>query len=193
MDAASQEITEWVGAQILPHEAYVRAWLMRARLGLEDIDDVIQESYCRLAGLASTAHIHDPRSYFFQVARNVALEQVRRASVVRIDCVEEIEKLGFASDLPSPERVLAGREELRRIRDLINTLPARCRRIFELRKIQGMPQREVSRILGVSEHIVENDSAKGLRLILSAISGDMAETVKTKESGDEHRRHGKRR
>jgi RNA polymerase sigma-70 factor (ECF subfamily) len=188
MESDSQDIKRWVGTYILPHESYVRAWLLRARLGFEDVDDVLQESYCRLSGLTSVAHIQDPRSYFFQVARHVALEQVRRASVVRIDCVEEIEKLGFASDLPSPERVLAGREELRRIRALIDTLPARCRQVFELRKIQGLSQREVSRIMDVPEHTVENESAKGLKIILSAMAGDVPAGVKTKESRDEARR-----
>ena len=46
----------------------------------------------------------------------------------------------------------------------------RCRRIFELRKIEGLTQREVALTMGVAEHIVENDVAKGLKLILRAIA-----------------------
>jgi DNA-directed RNA polymerase specialized sigma24 family protein len=35
--------------------------------------------------LSSVEHIDDPRRYFFRVARNIVLEQVRRERVVRIE------------------------------------------------------------------------------------------------------------
>ena len=53
---------------------------------------------------------------------------------------------------------------------LIAALPDRCRRIFELRKIEGVSQREIARRLGVSEHVVENESVRGLRAILAAMT-----------------------
>jgi RNA polymerase sigma factor (sigma-70 family) len=170
MDSAPQHIIRWVGSQILPHEADVRAWLRRARLGNEDIEDILQESYCRMASLASVDHILSPRGYFFTVARNIALVRIRRARIVRIESVDEIERLEIISDAPSPERVTVGRAELARVQRLIASLPARCRRIFEMRKVQGLPQKEIARVMGLSETIVENESAKGLRLIMQAIA-----------------------
>src|SRR3546814_7210452 len=66
--------------------------------------------------------------------------------------------------------------ELDRVHRLIEGLPERCRRIFELRKIEGLPQREVAQRLGVADHVVENDVTKGLKLILQAIAeGEQAE------------------
>ena len=44
------EIVAFVGGQILPHEADVRAWLRRSGSYPADIDDIVQETYCRLAG-----------------------------------------------------------------------------------------------------------------------------------------------
>jgi RNA polymerase sigma-70 factor (ECF subfamily) len=170
MDAAPEHIIQWVGSQILPHEADVRAWLHRARLGREDIEDVLQESYCRMAGLVSVDHILSPRGYFFTVAKNIALMRLRRARVVRIDTVDEIDRLEVVSETPSPEQIAVGRGELARVYRLIAALPARCRKIFELRKIQGLPQKEIARIMGLSETIIENEAAKGLRLITRAIA-----------------------
>lgn len=159
----------WVGSEILPHERDVRAWLRRT-LDPGDVEDVVQEAYCQIARLDRVEHIRSGRAYFFTTTRNIVLMQLRRARVVRIDSVTEIDSLNIVGDEPSPERITAGRRELERVRRLIEGLPDRCRKIFELRKIEGLPQREVARRLGVSEHIVENDVGKGLKLILEAIA-----------------------
>ncbi|MCK5912139.1 MAG: RNA polymerase subunit sigma-24, partial [Caulobacter sp.] len=40
----------------------------------------------------------------------------------------------------------------------------------EMRKIEGVPQREIARRLGVTEHVVENEAVRGLRAILAAMT-----------------------
>jgi RNA polymerase sigma-70 factor (ECF subfamily) len=164
------EIVAFVGGQILPHEGDVRAWLRRSGSAAADIDDVIQETYCRLAALESIAHISSGRAYFFRTARNISIEKIRRARIVRIDCITEIDALNVVDEEPSPERVVAGRRELGRVQRLIEGLPERCRQIFTLRRIHGLSQREIAARLGVSENVVETQSARGLRLILRALS-----------------------
>lgn len=164
------EIVAFVGGRILPHEADVRAWLRRSGSAPADIDDVVQETYCRLAALDSVAHITSGRAYFFRTARNIAIEKIRRARIIRIDCVTEIDALNVVDDEPSPERVVASRRELGRVRTLIEGLPERCRHIFTLRRIHGLSQRETAARLGVTENVVEMQSARGLRLILRALS-----------------------
>ncbi|WP_338015367.1 RNA polymerase sigma factor [Altererythrobacter sp. C41] len=184
-----ERIMDWVGSEILPHEGEVRAWLRRT-LDPADIEDVVQEAYCQIARLEEVGHIRSGRAYFFTTARNVVLMQLRRARVVRIDSVTEIDNLNIVLDEPSPERVAGGRRELERVRRLIEGLPERCRRIFELRKIEGLPQREVARRLGVTEHVVENDVGRGLKLILQAIAeGERnAEQALTEMARDERAR-----
>lgn len=170
MSEARARIVAWLGRDILPHEAAVRAWLRRSFATAGDVDDIIQETYCRLAALTHIEHIAEPRGYFFQAARSVALEQIRRARVVRIETVSEIEALDLALEDPSAERIVLGRRELERVRMLIAALPERCRRVFEMRKIEGVSQREIARRLGVSENIVENEAVRGLRAILAAMT-----------------------
>src|SRR3546814_12467778 len=102
----------------------------------------------------------------------------------------EHESLDIVGDEPSPGRIAACRRELDRVRRLIEGLPERCRRIFELRTIEGLPQREVAQRLGVAEHVVENDVTKGLKLILQAIAeGEQAaDRRKTGTERDERTR-----
>jgi RNA polymerase sigma factor (sigma-70 family) len=164
------KLVAWVGSQVLPHEADVRRWLQRTLRVRDEIDDVIQEAYCRLAALGDVSHIDDPRAYFFRVTRNVVLAQMRRARVVRIETMTEIESLDLVADDPSPERVVAARWELARVQRAIASLPERCRRIVELRKLRGVSQREIARMLAVSENTVENEAARGVRLIVEALA-----------------------
>lgn len=170
MTQSRREVVAWVGGHILPHEADVRAWLRRAGNRPDEIDDIVQEAYCRLAALPGVEHIANGRAYFFQTARNIAIERIRRARIVRIDSVTEIDALNVVDSEPSPERIVAGRRELRRVQELIEGLPPRCRDIFKLRRVHGMPQREIARRLGVSENVVEMQATRGLRLILRALS-----------------------
>jgi RNA polymerase sigma-70 factor (ECF subfamily) len=167
--AKDLEIMGWVGSEILPHEADLRAWLRRS-FDSEDVEDIIQEAYCRISALNEVSHIHSGRAYLFTTARSIVLTHIRRARIVRIDTVSEIEKLDVLTDEPSAERIVLGRRELARVTRLIEALPERCRRIFELRKIHGWSQRRIAESVGVPEYTVENDIARGMKLILKAIA-----------------------
>jgi RNA polymerase sigma factor (sigma-70 family) len=157
---------------VMPHEANVRAWLRHALVPPDDIDDLVQEAYCKLAALQTIDHIDRPDAYFFQIVRNLLNDQLRRARVVRIETIGELTSLSVASEEPSPERVAVATRELERVRGLIGALPERCRQVLELRKLDGLSQRQVARRLGISESVVENEGVKGMRLILSALRSE---------------------
>lgn len=186
------EIMAWVGSEILPHEADCRAWLRRT-LNPDDLEDVIQEAYCRIAGLSEVSHIGSGRAYLFTTARMVVLERIRRSRIVSIETVAEFEQLDIGVDEPSPERIVAGHRELRRVQQLIERLPRRCGRIFKLRKIEGLSQREVAKLMKVAEHTVEYEVGKGLKLILEAIAEceKAAEAALSGTGNDERKRDSK--
>jgi len=192
MDDRRDRIVAWVGAYILPHEGAVRAWLRRSLVSQDDIDDLIQEAYCRIAALDGVDHIDRPRSYFFQVVRMLLAEQFRRSRIVRIDAVAEMDSLAIASEQPSPEQAAGARGELARVQRLIAQLPDRCRRIFELRKVEGLPQREIARRLGITESVVENEAVRGLRLIMASIREETGWPEGGAKVRDEQARNRKR-
>jgi RNA polymerase sigma-70 factor (ECF subfamily) len=153
----------------MPYEPIVRSWLSRASVSPEDSDDLIQEAYCKVAEMDAFGHIERPAAFFFQIVRNRFISQVRRARVVRIESAIDIEALTSADESPSPERIADGRREYARMQALLERLPERCRRIFEMRKIEGLPQKEIARRLGITETIVENEGSRGLRIILAGL------------------------
>lgn len=160
----------WVADHVMPHEARVRAWLGRARVAREDVDDLIQESYCCLAALDSVDHIDRPDAYFFSTARNLLVRKLRRAAVVPIVTIAEIES--FDDGRPSPEREVAGRRDYDRVLALIGRLPDPCRRVVEMRRLEGRPQREIAHALGISEGMVEWHVHNGVKTVMRMMRND---------------------
>ncbi len=153
----------------MPHEAAVRAWLRRARVSPQDVDEVIQDAYCRLSMLDSIDHIDRPDAYFFSIARNLLLRRLKRERVVPIDAIAEID--AFNDDLhPSPEQQAAARLDYAKMLDFMSTLPERCRTIVTLRKIQGWSQKEIAAHLGTTEKAVEKQVWVGMKAIQRAWS-----------------------
>jgi RNA polymerase sigma factor (sigma-70 family) len=167
-----KDVVAWVGSHVLPHEAAVRAWLRRWAGRDQDIDDVIQEAYCRLAALDDVTRIGSGRAYLFQTTRNIVLEQVRRSKIVRIDNVTDMNSLNIVDESPPMDRVVSGVRELQRVEQLIERLPLKCRRVFILRRIHGVSQREIARMFGISQNAVEKQASRGLKLIIKALEGD---------------------
>lgn len=167
----------WVAKEIMPHEPAVRRWLARSRVPSDQIDDFIQEAYCKLSALPSVEHIQRPDAYFFQTVRSLVTQQIRQSRIVRIETVTEIDALPVLSDDPSPERIVAARRELAEVLRLIGDLPARCRQVVKMRKIEGLSQKEISLRLGITETMVENDVVKGMRLISEALKKSAASDV----------------
>ena len=175
MEDNREAIIDWVALHVLPHEAFVRAWLVRAMRRSSDVDDVIQEAYCQIAELDTVGHIRNGRAYFLTAARSILLQRLRRERVVRIEAVTDIDALRVMDDEPSPEQVTGARRELERVLGLIAMLPPVCRQVIELRRIHGFSQKETARRLGVSESVVENNSIRGLRVILKALESEVAD------------------
>jgi RNA polymerase sigma factor (sigma-70 family) len=156
------------------------------------VDDVVQEAYCRIVALSDVNQIKSGRAYFFRTVSNIVIDQIRRARIVPIESGAEIEALNVVSDEATPERIVAGYHDLLRVKALIAGLPERCRRVFELRRIQGLSQKEVAQCLGVTENVVEQQSIRGLRLILKALTQAGEGKPAVLESRKWYERSGKR-
>lgn len=186
----------WLAEHVLPHEPALRAWLVHRMprgvgVGLE-VDDVVQEAYAVLATLDEVVHIRDPRAYLYTVAQSVILQYVRRARIVSIEAVAEIDRLDISHDQLSPDRYAVARQELRRLGSLMAALPTKCREAFVLRKVHGMSQREIARCMHISESTVEKHIAKGVRLLANALGreGDEYPAGSVPPSGVGRSKHG---
>lgn len=158
---------QWIARFVLPHEPALRSWLAaRLPAGME-VDDIVQETYSALAMLECVEHIEAPRAYLFAAARRVALQQLRRARIVRFESIAELERLQVVDEGGDPERQAVAGEELRRLARAIKRLPDKCREAFMLRKVDGLSQREIAEKMQISQSTVEKHIVKALRLLMA--------------------------
>lgn len=158
--------TRWFMTGILPHEPALRAWLMRKRGAGIEVDDVIQETYTVLAARDTIDDIRHPRAYLFQVAHSIVVRHVRRARVVSIQAAEDMEGFDPADDAVSPEQTAIDRDELRRLAEAIAAMPGQTRQAFVLRRVHGLPQRQIATRMNLSESTVEKHIARGVRFLI---------------------------
>lgn len=163
----------WFVAEVLPLEAALTRYLRRNWRDSAEIADLRQEVYVRVyeAGLKSRPAA--VKAFVFATARNLLIDRVRRARVVSIEAVTDLEALNVAIDEPSSDRVAIGRQELRRVMLAVDTLPPRCREVVLKRKLEGLSQREVARHMGITEDTVERQLAKGVRVLATALFGSL--------------------
>ena len=162
---------QWIAAHILQHEPELRGWLRR-RLGSfnnNDVDDLVQEAFARIWA-ADFETIRNGRAYLYATVRHLLAEYARRSRIVPIELLGEIDSLNLISEEPGPDRRVGARQELDRLRVVVAGLPVQCRRVFELRKFEGLSHRDVAKRMGLSEKTVENHLARALARIGAALA-----------------------
>ena len=155
----------WFSAHVQPHDEALRAWLRARFPALGDVDDVVQETYTRVLQLRARDPLreHAVKPLLFTTARNLVLDQLRRRQIVPMETLPDHDTLPFADDSPGIGEAVSRRQELALLAEAIQSLPERCRQILTLRKIYGIPQREIAHQLGISEHTVEAQVGIGVR------------------------------
>ncbi|MBQ1497693.1 MAG: sigma-70 family RNA polymerase sigma factor [Sphingomonas sp.] len=121
-----------------------------------DAEDAVQEVFVRLSQRKALADdVHQPESYIFATAANVATDLHRRATVRANGRHELFDDVLHAPLDLDPETICAGREALRAVVVALKELPERTRTIFILARLEQMKQAEIARRLGVSLNTVE--------------------------------------
>jgi RNA polymerase sigma-70 factor (ECF subfamily) len=177
-------IPEWIAREIVPQEAVVRRWLSRRWRHAIDVEDVIQEAYCRIASLASVDHIDNPAAYFFRTAYSVATDAMRRAGIINFTSMTQIEWSTVMDSAPLADRALEASQELERVKNLLAALPDTSRRVIELRRIEGLSRRETAERLGVSENEVKNHLVRGLQRVMKSIADTDMRTSDDEQEND---------
>lgn len=158
----SADETRWFKEEVRPHERELRAFLQRRFPTIGDIDDVVQETYARLlrarAGGAATL----TRAYLFVIARNIALDLVRRSRTVSLEGLGDLGRLSVVEEGPDAAETVSHEQELELLADAMRALPPRCREILVLRRLQGLSHRAIAERLGIAEGTVNAQLAIGV-------------------------------
>lgn len=162
---SDDELNGWFRREVLTLEPSLTAFLRGHCSQKDEIADLRQEVYEKALRGASRDLPDRAAPYVFTIARNLLITRARRARIVRIDTVADLERLPMYPDWLTPERYASARQELARAREGLEGLPPRCREVMRLRKVQGMKIREIADHLGIGTDAVEQQITRGIRLL----------------------------
>ena len=161
--ALDEPTARWFAQEVVPHEFKLRAWLAARFPQLQDLDDVVQDTYVRLFRARRAGEIRSVPGFLFTAARSAACDVFRREKGGLVERVADLALLTVVEERPDAAETVAARQELEILAEAIRQLPDRCRQVFTLRKIYGFSQREVAARLGIAEHTVEVQMGRGAR------------------------------
>ena len=164
-------LEHWFCSEVLPLEPVLMRLITRYWREPGEAADIRQDVYERVLIGAGRARPHQSGPYLFAVARNVLLNRIRRAKIVSIDLIAELDDVAIEADWLTPERHVDARRQLRRVVEGINRLPERCRQVMMLRKMEGLSTREVAARMGVGTDAVEQQTVLGMRALTDFMLG----------------------
>lgn len=135
-------------------------------------EDMVQQVFERLVQRGDVEGIENARGYVYRIAENVFVDHMRRAAVRRSHAHDPFDESLHAGVDFSPEHVLAKRERLARVMEILHTLPERTRIIFVLRRIEGWKYQDIAKRYGISVSAVEKHVERAVEQIVAGMGDE---------------------
>lgn len=131
----------------------------------DDVEDILQETFISTYAASRSRKIDNQQAFMVRVARNLALDHVKRAGVKTTSSLEEVDETCLVSDhnLEVNHQI---HEQFLEFCRIVAELPSSCRRVFILKKVYGLTLEEIAERLGISTSTVEKHVAKGLAVVI---------------------------
>ena len=165
-------VSAWFVREIMPHEAGLMNYLQHNWRNASDIADLRQEVYARVYEAASERIPDNPKHFLLTCARNLLIDLVRREQVVPIEPVADLESLSIAADAPEPDRSVMARDELRRLKTVLEGLPERAREAVMLAYFDGLSGKEIAQRMGVTKSTASKHLTNGMRILTDLFYGE---------------------
>ncbi len=137
------------------------------------VDDLVQEIWLRVLERGSS---YDGQSRFepwlFRIARNIAVDAMRKRRVFSLDSNDDDVRLVTASDEPSPFTLAARTEDADRLACSLETLEPVYREALLLRFQEDLSLQEISAIVGAPVSTVASRIYRGLATLRPHFEGE---------------------
>ena len=140
--------------------------LVRDKATTEDLaQDVFIKFWEKRKQLNITSSV---AAYLHRMGTNEAISYLRRKKIFES---EEVLEQNITNEHDSAEAQLLQSELQKNVTAAINSLPPKCRAIFQLSRFEELTYREIAEQLGISIKTVENQMGKALRVMRVKLRG----------------------
>ncbi|MBL7214189.1 MAG: RNA polymerase sigma factor [Phycisphaerae bacterium] len=158
----------WILTAMQQHGAVLVSMLWRILGNEQDVCDIYQETFLRLAHLENQAKPDNVRAYLFRTASNTAITMLRREQL-KVQYQRQLcEK--YKPHTHDPAGYLDTMDLQQRLRDAIAKLPDYLGDVVVLRDLAEMPYKQVAKILGITTAAARVYRHKALKLLAMCIS-----------------------
>lgn len=137
---------------------------------MDEAKDIIQSTFMKIwKGRDKIDVTSSPKSYLYQVAKNSALDHIRKyKSKVNVVLEDDLERMDRVEEEVSRD---ADSFHLRtKIVEALDVLKPKTRKIFELNKFEGLTYEEIANHMDISKRTVESNIARALVLLRDRLS-----------------------
>lgn len=136
------------------HYDELLAFVMRRVASRALAEDIVQDSYLRIAASGSGEVVQNPRAYLFRTASNLVADHWRAAGRQHqpLSVAEGLQHMPDAT--PGPEGHALSLEELTVVESAIADMPERMREVFVMHRFGGLSYAEIAQELGIAKNTV---------------------------------------
>lgn len=146
------------------------ALIRRFGEGPPDPDDAIQAAFIKYIELNADARVDHPRAFLFTMARNLMIDEIRRAGVRHRHALSETDAPDVLKvEENTPENVLLSQERFNAVNAAVLRLPEQQRRLLVMSRIEGMNYAQIAAITGVSPASISREIARALIFLQEAL------------------------
>ncbi|MGU3576520.1 RNA polymerase sigma factor [Brucellaceae bacterium C25G] len=135
------------------YHAMLQGFLRKRGASHDLAADITQETFLRILTVQPDAKPSNESAYLTRIARNISIDWYRRQRILDIIPNGEPFLSHIADEIPSAERAVISRQELRIMQSALDELPPEIRRIFFARQ-EGLTFAEIGARYGLSQHTV---------------------------------------
>ncbi|HEY8352385.1 MAG TPA: RNA polymerase sigma factor [Sphingomonadales bacterium] len=153
------------------HDRALRSFLGRILPSADDVGDIAQDVYLRIARLDSLQRLEpNPRAYILQIAKNLVRDRYRRQQLRLVDSLQAAENAPSPVAPPSPEDILHWRQRLDEIKEQLRGLDPEVRRAFLMSRLRDMTYADIAAEMGVSARTVRRYVATAMAHIQAGLA-----------------------
>jgi RNA polymerase sigma-70 factor (ECF subfamily) len=152
--------------------APLRRYLTRFLGDSAEAQDVAHDAYLRVKPVIETQPVAKPEALLYTTARRLAINQLKRRQISPLAATTDQADAAPATAPGVVQQVMA-RQELQQLEEAIAALPAGCRSVLLLRKVELLSHQEIASRLGIAISTVEKQHARALRLLRTALEAHL--------------------